>query len=413
MDLTARSGSRRTMKNCWPPASTPAIGVSIRNRSPTSSRRMRLTPISGRPDRQMPRDPVGGRAERWPCCRPTESRATLPDGFEGRIFSASASCRGALVSRSRTSPRSRSRRCGRLRWWGRHADGPDDIFAVLFEYGPESVGKALFARQGMQRSLGTDDFRLDVAPAGPRGSVRHAMVLHRGGTSLYLLRRVREPCPTRSSGAPGQRPARCAVGERPTAFGQFGSGSVELIGLYLVGCALLVCAGVMKAGRPDDTARALVPLVPGRVGSRLHFRQMRTIVRVAPWSKPGSGLPLSPAPAGAWPGSWPPPISSSPVWWRSLGRRGGALASCGCFGTPDTPATLLHVGSTSCSPSRPSSSPCRRHRRHAALALGHRRSTVCRCSAGAAVGAWLTFLTLSCWRRAAARAAVGSPARRR
>lgn len=37
--------------------------------------------------------------------------------------------------------------------------GPDDVFAVLFEYGPESVGTALFARQGMPRALAPDDFR--------------------------------------------------------------------------------------------------------------------------------------------------------------------------------------------------------------------------------------------------------------
>ena len=37
--------------------------------------------------------------------------------------------------------------------------GVNDIFAVLFEYGPESVGRRLFARQGMPRSLTTADFR--------------------------------------------------------------------------------------------------------------------------------------------------------------------------------------------------------------------------------------------------------------
>jgi hypothetical protein len=36
--------------------------------------------------------------------------------------------------------------------------GPNDVFCVLFEYGPESVGKALFARQGMPRSLAAGDF---------------------------------------------------------------------------------------------------------------------------------------------------------------------------------------------------------------------------------------------------------------
>ena len=37
--------------------------------------------------------------------------------------------------------------------------GPDDIFTVLFEYGPESVGRALFALRGMPRTLGTDAFK--------------------------------------------------------------------------------------------------------------------------------------------------------------------------------------------------------------------------------------------------------------
>jgi hypothetical protein len=31
--------------------------------------------------------------------------------------------------------------------------GTDDVFVVLFEYGPESVGTALFARQGMPTNL--------------------------------------------------------------------------------------------------------------------------------------------------------------------------------------------------------------------------------------------------------------------
>ncbi len=36
-------------------------------------------------------------------------------------------------------------------------------------------------------------------------------------------------------------------------------------------------------------------------------------------------------------------MSSSPCVVAYARSRGGALASCGCFGTPDTPATLLHV----------------------------------------------------------------------
>jgi hypothetical protein len=47
--------------------------------------------------------------------------------------------------------------------------GPNDVFAVLFEYGPESVGKQLFARQGMPRSLSPDDFRPTLLRRGLGG----------------------------------------------------------------------------------------------------------------------------------------------------------------------------------------------------------------------------------------------------
>jgi hypothetical protein len=36
--------------------------------------------------------------------------------------------------------------------------GPTDIFAVLFEYGPESLGTALFARTTFPRRLRASDF---------------------------------------------------------------------------------------------------------------------------------------------------------------------------------------------------------------------------------------------------------------
>jgi hypothetical protein len=55
---------------------------------------------------------------------------------------------------------------------------------------------------------------------------------------------------------------------------------MELMGVYLVGCILLVCAGAIKTLRPDDTARALAPLVPARLTSYIQFRQMRVIIRL-------------------------------------------------------------------------------------------------------------------------------------
>ena len=94
---------------------------------------------------------------------------TLPDGFEGRIF-VRPRVPGATsypVAHFATFPLPAD-----VADFGGGAVtlmGPSDIFAVLFEYGPESVGKALFARQGMQRSLTTSDFRPTVLRRGLGG----------------------------------------------------------------------------------------------------------------------------------------------------------------------------------------------------------------------------------------------------
>jgi len=85
--------------------------------------------------------------------------AALPAGFEGRIFVRPrlAGEQSYPVAHFATFPLPSD-----VADFGGGAVtlmGANDVFAVLFEFGPESVGKALFARQGMQRSLGTDDFR--------------------------------------------------------------------------------------------------------------------------------------------------------------------------------------------------------------------------------------------------------------
>jgi hypothetical protein len=46
---------------------------------------------------------------------------------------------------------------------------PEDVFVVLFEYGPESLGTALFARQGMPSALSPQDFRPYVLRRGLGG----------------------------------------------------------------------------------------------------------------------------------------------------------------------------------------------------------------------------------------------------
>ncbi|MGO8872071.1 MAG: MauE/DoxX family redox-associated membrane protein [Acidimicrobiales bacterium] len=112
---------------------------------------------------------------------------------------------------------------------------------------------------------------------------------------------------------------------------------MELIGLYLVGCALLVGAGVVKAFAPGDTARAIAAAVPVPVPP------VRTVVRVGAVAEVLLGVAAL---------AFPQPLSASLVALSYAGfaafvfyarARGGAIASCGCFGTPDTPATAVHV----------------------------------------------------------------------
>jgi hypothetical protein len=95
--------------------------------------------------------------------------AVLPSGFEGRIF-----VRPGLTGES-------SYPVAHFATFPLPADvadfgggavtlmGPDDIFAVLFEYGPESVGTQLFARQGMPRTLQAGDFRPTLLRRGLGG----------------------------------------------------------------------------------------------------------------------------------------------------------------------------------------------------------------------------------------------------
>lgn len=112
---------------------------------------------------------------------------------------------------------------------------------------------------------------------------------------------------------------------------------MELIGLYFVGCALLVAAGTAKAIHPDDTARALAAAIP------LGLQSMRRLVRAGAVAEVALGVT-----ALVLPRPWPAGLvalsfaafASFVAYARSAG---GAIASCGCFGTPDTPATLVHV----------------------------------------------------------------------
>jgi hypothetical protein len=109
------------------------------------------------------------------------------------------------------------------------------------------------------------------------------------------------------------------------------------MGLYLVACGLLIAAGVAKALRPGDTARALAGVLPIRV------EPMRATVRFGSVAEAVLGLValVFPRTGSAW------LVALSYATFAiviSIARsKGGAISSCGCFGTPDTPATGLHV----------------------------------------------------------------------
>jgi hypothetical protein len=112
---------------------------------------------------------------------------------------------------------------------------------------------------------------------------------------------------------------------------------VELIGPYLVACTLLVGAGAAKAVRPHDTARAVRAVVPIGLPVLVAAVRAGALVEMAVG---GVGLVLPQAtPALTVAGSY----AVFAVFVLVVRVRGGALASCGCFGTPDTPATALHV----------------------------------------------------------------------
>ena len=121
---------------------------------------------------------------------------------------------------------------------------------------------------------------------------------------------------------------------------------MELIGLFFIAAGLLVLAGLAKAIRPEDTARALVELVPRRLTLRsASVNATRLVVRVGA---------LAEAALGACAFLWPRPVTAALVAcsyalftgivvYARVHEGGAALSTCGCFGRPDTPATWPHA----------------------------------------------------------------------
>ena len=81
----------------------------------------------------------------------------LPAGFEGRIFIRESNVGTAYpVAQFATFPLPDD--IGDFGSGAVTIMGPRDVFACLFEYGPESVGTALFAHQGRPAVLSPADF---------------------------------------------------------------------------------------------------------------------------------------------------------------------------------------------------------------------------------------------------------------
>jgi hypothetical protein len=109
-----------------------------------------------------------------------------------------------------------------------------------------------------------------------------------------------------------------------------------VIGPYLMACGLLVLAGASKAARPADTVRGLAQTFDSP-------RLLRVGVPVLAAGELALG-----AAAIIWP--VPPLAIAVAVSYAAFAgfviavrARHGAVSSCGCFGTPDTPATWLHA----------------------------------------------------------------------
>jgi hypothetical protein len=92
----------------------------------------------------------------------------LPAGFEGRIFVRSSAVGMTYpVAQFGTFPLPDD--IGDFGSGAVSLMGPTDVFATLFEYGPESVGTALFARPGRPIRLTPADFAPTVLRRGIPG----------------------------------------------------------------------------------------------------------------------------------------------------------------------------------------------------------------------------------------------------
>jgi hypothetical protein len=117
---------------------------------------------------------------------------------------------------------------------------------------------------------------------------------------------------------------------------------MELIGMFFVASGLLVLAGIAKAVRPDDTARALI-LLAGRNPRSPSFSLTRHAVRIGALLEAGLGMCALLFPRTVTAALVAVSYTLFACITAYARTHGGALSTCGCFGRPDTPSTGLHV----------------------------------------------------------------------
>jgi hypothetical protein len=95
--------------------------------------------------------------------------ASLPAGFEGRIFKRQGTGLETSFAVAHFATFALPNEVGDFGGGAVTLMGNDDIFASLFEYGPDSAGTKLFGRQGMPREMSTSHFLPYVLRRGVNG----------------------------------------------------------------------------------------------------------------------------------------------------------------------------------------------------------------------------------------------------
>ena len=110
------------------------------------------------------------------------------------------------------------------------------------------------------------------------------------------------------------------------------------LGPFLVACLLLASAGMSKAVRPRPTAAAVAALFDG-----LSVQRASWAVRVLAVSEAALGIAGALSPERATAALIALSYAGFAGFVTFARRRGGVLATCGCFSKPDTPPTRAHI----------------------------------------------------------------------